>query len=248
MAYRIDQIVLWMFAIFSAFFLMLTLTNGQVLLSVIGTFIGLLFLRLLTQSFLSDKRYISRSKRIEKIHQLLYSWIFIEESEMFQQLHAILPGYFQHHDFILIRRMPTNCEFNANELLELWAYHKKESIMQLRVLITCPLSKDARNLLPRLTCPVVHVVDSAELTRELLKNFQKLPEEFVKNVKKEQCDSLLNRITLFVQTLRPLRICMYLCFFTGMYLMTDSVFYLISTISAILLLALRTAVNRLRFR
>ncbi len=248
MAYKIDHIIAWLIAIFSTFFLMLTITDGNILLSLVAAFIALSLLRILTQRFLSGQPYISRSKRIKKIHQLLYKWITMEDKEVFQQLQTMIPGYFPSCEFVLVRRIPTNGEFSANDLLELWSHYKKDGCLQLRVLVTCPMSKEARYLLKHLAFPEIAVTDGTDLTRELLKNFRNLPKYFIENTKKEQCVPIRDRITLFVQAVRPFRLCMYLCFFTGMYLMTRSTFYLLSFIAVMLLLTAHTVANRLYIR
>lgn len=251
MACKVDSIALWTFAAVSAFFLMFSVTNGDVLLAVLLAFIITSLLRMIIHRFIPKKKWLSRKKRMQRIERLLYTWALTDEASLKNSFCCLIPNLsdkLYSENTVILQRLPHGEPISANELLALRQAHQSSSPPPdtLYLFTTCTIAEDAKSILPLLSAPQIEAFDKSDFSKMLLDIFDQLPPEDVQYKKREQRSFSKSRIALFIQNIRPLRVSMYLCFFTAMYLTTDANLYLLSGIlyAALLLLHLAYRIFR----
>lgn len=235
MADRIDRACLWLLTALSALIFFLVITDGQLFFSVPAAFTVVAALRL-TIRLIPEKPYIRRREQLSRVHCLLRSWALMDESQAIDQIKRLLPDLYTQTvwpSVHLIQRLPDSSPLSANELIIL--KHRFQKSEALHLLCTCPVSSEAADLLPDLTCPCIHLTDSRELSRLLMKKTHILPSASEKTKKRRKPLSVC--AAQFVRSVRPLRSGMYMAVFFSVYLITKNRFYLLSALLFLLQLS-----------
>lgn len=227
MAKWIDRAVLWLIAASSAFFLSLSLSDGHLIFAIPSAFVLVLFLRLLIHK-LPEKHHMRRKEKILRIHHLFRRWAIIDKNQALQEIHTLLPDLYEESVWPTVQLIqhPFDCEaLHSDRLLDIWRNNRRQT--PLHLLITGNVSSDVLALLPELSAPSIHLVDTAQLKRRLIPLIHTLP---IESAKKERRKPLSVHAAQFIRSFQPIRTGWYTIIFLILYLLTHSFFYLVSSL------------------
>jgi len=227
MAGWIDRAALWLFASAAALFLILVITDGNVVLSIIAAFAIVTAIRYLAGK-LPDKRWIFRSERMRRAKTLIRKWTLMETTAAFDEIRHTLPELLTEEEWKnvqLIQMLPESGSMSANRLLDIWREIRSEE--QVAVIVTCSADDAAHFLTNDLSAPKIHLIDGNTLMRKLMRKAHLLPKADRKN---ERHASISDRIARLTENIRPIQTGVYAAASLLIYLVTDLRLYLIASI------------------
>lgn len=244
MAQFIDRAALWSFTAASCLLLMLTLTDGNLLISIPAAFLLVVLLRLLVRK-LPEKRFIRRRDRIGYINSLLEKWTLMDANAAIAEIKSLIPNLLSDGEWqslVLIQQHPSGEALNVNRLIEIWRAHKDSK--ELLLLATCPADASAVSIVAALSTPSVRLIDGKQLSRRLLRVIRSIP---VQETKKERRKPFSACFAHFSGSVRPIHTAVYLILFGFLYSLTKSILYLIAALAFALLLSV-WIIERIRVR
>ncbi len=235
MAKWIDRAALWGIAIIAAFFLWMSWSGGQILLSMLATFALIFVLRLLLHR-LPERRWVFRQERIRRAQALLNEWALMSDpSRVLQALGCLLPTLTQSESNppLLIQRLPCARALDANELMSIWRNHIGDT--QLTIIVTGPADATAKATASRLKTPEIRLIDSSDLT-QALSRLSLEPHDLPKE--KKRFPSLQTILYRLIESIHPVRAGLYGMLFVLLYIITHSWMYLVAAFLLISLTAI----------
>lgn len=243
MAKWIDHAALWGIAVISAFFLWMSWSGGQILLSMLATFALIYVLRLLIHQ-LPEKRWVFRQERVRRAQALLNEWALMSDpDQVLQALGRLLPTLTQTESDppLLIQRLPCAHAMDANELMSIWRNHIGKR--QIKIIVTGPADATAKTTASRLKTPEIRLIDSSDLT-QALSRLSLEPHDLPKE--KKRFPSLQTILCRLTERIHPVRAGLYGVLFVLLYIITHSWMYFAAAFLLISLTAISLITRRLR--
>lgn len=240
MAKWIDRAALWAFAAFSAYLLIFVLTNGSLLFSAILTFGIMALMRILIRK-LPEKRWLKRREKAAFAKSILSSWALMETSQAMNAVRQQLPGLIRDTDAAvqLIQRMPDGPALDENQLIDIWKNACDQE--KLRVIVTGPVSSQARSLSASLRSPELTVTDSSQLLQMLIRTIREIPPTQKTTGRRTPSKACITR---YIQSVKPARTLFYGLFLAGLYLFSRSWLHLTAACLFLILPVIRFCLLR----
>lgn len=236
MAKWIDRAATWTFLTLSVYLLILTMTNISILCTAILTFFIVITIRFLLMK-IPDKRWPKRGKQMQYAQYILTSWALMRRHEALKEIDRYLPNLLKRpHDVSiqLIQRIPEGDALDVNQLMDIW--RDAPPSPELHLIVTCAVKSETHALADSLEKPSIRITDRAALLRMLCKTRLEPPagEKAIGRHRKQKIC-----LARYIQSIKPMKTCLYGLLFTTIYSINHSWIYLTSACLMFLLIAAR---------